>query len=60
MLKIKLSFPELDYPTYQSFVEAFAPWLAEAKLKPPMLDPKTGLYRVFIELKKPPRNGKNT
>lgn len=55
MLKIKLSFAEQDYSTYQSFVGAIAPWLAEAKLKPPVLDPKTGLYRVFIEVKQPPK-----
>lgn len=55
MLKIKLSFPEQDYSTYQAFIGAFAPWLAEAKLKPPVLDPKTGLYRVFFEVKQTPR-----
>ncbi len=55
MLKIKLSFAERDYSTYQSFIGAFAPWLAEAKLKPPALDPKTGLYRVFVEVKRPPK-----
>ena len=60
MLKIKLSFTDRDFRTYQRFMGAIAPWLAEARVTPPALDLKTGLYRAYIEAKTPPRNGENT
>jgi neutral trehalase len=56
LLKIKLSYTDESQEAAYRELDRIIRSYTEVKSHPPRLDPKTGIYRAYIEVKETPKN----